>query len=356
MVAITSSTLLAQAQAQAQSTPRVLVYTATAGYRHDSIPTAIQVLGDNASRYGVEFVFSEDRTMFTNSTLSGFDGVMFVSNSDEVLDESGQAALQTFFQSGGVYTGVHAASACLFNDENYLQAVGALFDYHPPIQTATFERLNDSHPSTANVPDRWTFQEEVYHFRSNPRDLGAVVLMTVDESSYVNNGSSTGNYPPMGDPHPIAWYIESPQSAQPLAASAQKAGRSFYTSLGHLNSTWQDETFIGHVMSGLKWALDGASTKAYGVGVVGNGSATGGNSTSSASSSASASGGAAASTASAGGATGSGSGSGTSAAPSATGSGGSGSSGAMGSSAPGKAVAIGAGVLGMVGVGMGVAL
>ncbi|WVF73101.1 hypothetical protein IAT40_007920 [Kwoniella sp. CBS 6097] len=342
----------AQAQAQAQSTPKMLVYTATAGYRHDSIPTAIQVLGDNASKYGVEFTFSEDRSMFTNDTLSGFDGVMFVSNSDEVLDESGQAALQTFFQSGGVYTGVHAASACLFNDENYLQAVGALFDYHPPLQTATFERLNNSHPSTANVPDRWTFQEEVYHFRSNPRDLGAVVLMTVDESSYVNNGTSTGNYPSMGDPHPIAWYIESPQSAQPLSASAEKAGRSFYTSLGHLNSTWQDETFIDHVMAGLKWALDGASTKAYGVGLVGNGNATGGNSTSSASPSASPSAGASAgsgASTSAGGASGSGS----SASPSASATGG--SNGATNLSAPGKVMAMGAGLVGVV-VGAGMTL
>ncbi|WVR00278.1 hypothetical protein IAU59_007421 [Kwoniella sp. CBS 9459] len=349
MIATASSPLLVQAQAQAQSTPRVLVYTATAGYRHDSIPTAIQVLGDNASKYGVEFVFSEDRTMFTNDTLSGFDSVMFVSNSEEVLDESGQAALQTFFQSGGVYTGVHAASACLFNDENYLQAVGAFFDYHPPLQTATFERLNDSHPSTANVPDRWTFQEEVYHFRSNPRDLGAVVLMTVDESSYVNNGSSTGNYPSMGDPHPIAWYIESPQSAQPLMSSADKAGRSFYTSLGHLNSTWQDETFIDHVMSGLKWALDGASTKAYGVGLVGNGDASNGTSTSSTSAS---SGPAASTSTSAGGASSSGSGSGTAstASPSASNSGG--SNGATGLDAPGKVLALGAGVIGIVGAGM----
>ncbi|WWC64586.1 uncharacterized protein I303_107197 [Kwoniella dejecticola CBS 10117] len=273
--------------AQSQSAPKVLVYTATAGYRHDSIPTAIQVLGDNAQKYGVEFTFSEDKSLFTNESLSGFDGVMFVSNSDEVLDDSGQAALQQFFQSGGVYTGVHAASACLFNDENYQQAVGALFDYHPPIQDATFTRVNSTHPATANVPDRWSFQEEVYYFRSNPRDNGAVLLLSVDETSYVNNGTSTGNYPSMGDPHPIAWYIDAPLSAQPLAQGAQKAGRSFYTSLGHLNSTWQDETFIDHVMAGLKWALDGASTKAYGAGLVGNGS---GNGTSASSSSAAASG------------------------------------------------------------------
>ncbi|ODN92146.1 glycosyl-hydrolase [Cryptococcus wingfieldii CBS 7118] len=298
--ALISLSLLPAIYAQ-QSIPRVLVYTATAGFRHDSIPTAIEVLGDNADKYGVQFVFSEDKGQFTNDTLSGFDGVMFVSNSDDVLDDSGQSALQTFFQSGGVYAGVHAASACLFNDTNYEQAVGAFFDYHPTIQSATFERLNTTHPSVADAPDQWTFEEEVYHFRSDPRDNGAVVLLTVNETSYVNNGSSTGDYPSMGDPHPIAWYIESPLSALPLAQSASKAGRSFYTSLGHLNSTWQDETFIGHVMEGLKWALDGASTKAYGVGIVGNGtaSATNASSSSSATGSSSASGAASSSSATA---------------------------------------------------------
>lgn len=265
--------LLAAASYAQQSTPRVLVYTATApdGYRHDSIPTAIDVIGQNADKYGIQFVFSEDMKLFTNETLSGFDGVMFVSNSGQVLDASGEAALQTFFQSGGVYTGVHAASTCLTDDTNYGLALGAFFDYHPPYQTATFERLNTTHPSVANVPDRWTFQEEVYYFSSDPRDNGAVVVLTVDETSYVNNGSNTFDYGPIeGTPHPIAWFIESPLSAQPLMPSVSKAGRSFYTALGHDNSTWHDETFVGHLMGGLKWALDGASTKAYGVGLVGN--------------------------------------------------------------------------------------
>ena len=35
----------------------------------------------------------------------------------------------------------------------------------------------------------------------------------------------------------IAWYIESPTSAEPLMDGAPKAGRSFYTSLGHLDSS-----------------------------------------------------------------------------------------------------------------------
>lgn len=45
--------------ASAPTSPRVLVYTATGGYRHDSIPTAIQQLGRNAQPWGVQFVFTE---------------------------------------------------------------------------------------------------------------------------------------------------------------------------------------------------------------------------------------------------------------------------------------------------------
>lgn len=33
---------------------------------------------------------------------------------------------------------------------------------------------------------------------------------------------------------------------------------------------WQNSTFQEHVMAGLMWALEGASTKAYGAGLVGN--------------------------------------------------------------------------------------
>ena len=43
----------------AQSIPRVLVYTATAGYRHESIPTAIEVLKEQGPKWNVSFDFSE---------------------------------------------------------------------------------------------------------------------------------------------------------------------------------------------------------------------------------------------------------------------------------------------------------
>jgi hypothetical protein len=67
----------------AQAAPRVLVYTATDGYRHDSIPTAIEVLGQQGPNYNVSFDFTEDRSRFTQDNLANYDGIMFVSTSEE---------------------------------------------------------------------------------------------------------------------------------------------------------------------------------------------------------------------------------------------------------------------------------
>ncbi|KAI5454176.1 hypothetical protein NCC49_004241 [Naganishia albida] len=246
----------------AQAAPRVLVYTATEGYRHDSIPTAIEVLGQQGPNYNVSFDFTEDRSRFTQDNLANYDGIMFVSTSEEVLDDTGKSAFQDWLQKGGVFIGAHSANACLYNSPFFNATVGALFDYHPDLQSATFLPVNKSHPAIAHLPDRWTFEEEVYFYRSDPRAFNIDLLLTVDEDSYAHTGHPTGNYN-QGTPHPIAWCQHSNAGSLPVQQDAPGAGRSFYTSLGHLDSTWQDATFQQHVMNGVIWALKGRTTRAY---------------------------------------------------------------------------------------------
>ncbi|WVW86186.1 hypothetical protein I302_108227 [Kwoniella bestiolae CBS 10118] len=246
--------------------PRVLVYTNTDGFRHDSIPTAISVLAGREVRWGVGFDFTEDKSLFTDEHLKKYDALMFISVTGEALDEQGEQTFHRYMQSGGNFVGVHASTCALYNSTVYNATIGSQFEWHPVIQDATFIRTNETHPAVALVPDTWRFAEEVYYFTSDPRDNGATVVLTVDESSYNNESYVSSS----GTPHPIAWYIDPPSSAQPLQKGVIKGGRSFYTALGHSNETWQNETFINHVLSGLTWALDGASTKAYGVGIVGS--------------------------------------------------------------------------------------
>jgi type 1 glutamine amidotransferase len=120
---------------------------------------------------GYNATFSEDPASFANSsTLAGYQAIVFLSNSDEILDTAQQKAnLETYLVNGGGLVGIHSASAALFSTPWYGTAFGAFFDYHPTLQNATFSVVNDSHPSTSALPAQWNYLEEVYNFRSDPR-------------------------------------------------------------------------------------------------------------------------------------------------------------------------------------------
>jgi len=259
--------LQAMLGAQAQnppSTARGLIYSATADFRHDSIPTARDALVAQGSALNIQFDATEDAGRFTDDGLASYDLLVFLMNTGEVLNDTGKAALQKYLNSGGNFVAIHSASDCLRNTTFYGQEVGAFFDYHPALQNATVDVVDASHPSTSMLPAQWHIQDEMYNFKSDPRSVGAVVVLSANESSYTDPGPRTFN---QGSPHPTAWYQEHGAGVE----SGNTAGRSFYTSLGHLNETWQDKNFIGHITGGISWALQSNTTRAM------NSSATVGN-------------------------------------------------------------------------------
>jgi hypothetical protein len=69
--------------AQQQTTARILLYTATADFRHDSIPTAIQSLKNQSNAFNVQFDATEDKSRFTDDGLGGYDAIMWVSTTGE---------------------------------------------------------------------------------------------------------------------------------------------------------------------------------------------------------------------------------------------------------------------------------
>ncbi|KAJ3799727.1 class I glutamine amidotransferase-like protein [Lentinula aff. detonsa] len=269
------STLVASSLA---TNARVLIYSATADFRHDSIPTAIQALQSKQSSFGIRFENTEDKAQFTDQILAQYDALLFLDNTGEVLDDSGKAAFQKYLNLGGNYIGIHAASDCLRNTTFYGNEVGAFFDYHPALQNATVDVIDASHPSTSMLPAQWHVQDEMYNFKTDPRAIGATVILSANESSYVDTGTHLGQ----GTPHPTAWFQEHGAGVEDNGSS----GRSFYTSLGHLNETWQDELFLAHVFGGITWTLQSNTTLAFNASAqVGNPLASTSNSTSSSSTS-----------------------------------------------------------------------
>lgn len=101
----------------------LLMLTSLSDYRHDSIPTAIAALTRLAPQYNVSFTASEDPTLFTAETLAQFQGIVFLSNSGNVLDGTQREAFQGWLDKGGRLSAIHAGCACLFDADFFREQV-----------------------------------------------------------------------------------------------------------------------------------------------------------------------------------------------------------------------------------------
>ncbi|MET9390627.1 ThuA domain-containing protein [Streptomyces sp. NPDC006624] len=209
--------------------PRLLVYTRTTGYRHDSIPAGVAAL---RTLDGFETDATEDPAAL-EQPLDAYAAVVFLSTSGEVLTPAGRERLAAYVESGGGFVGVHAA-ACTEEDWPYYGGLlGARFARHPRHQPGRAVVEDHDHPATRHLPAVWHFTDEWYDFSGNPR--GAVrVLVTADESSYEGGG--------MGDDHPLSW------------CHHHGTGRVFYTAFGHAPEAYEDPAFRTHLFGGVAWA------------------------------------------------------------------------------------------------------
>jgi hypothetical protein len=71
------------AQSVAPNVAHVLIYSATKGYRHDSIPTAIEALKSRSTGYNITFDSTENMTWFRGDTLQKYDAIVFLSTTGE---------------------------------------------------------------------------------------------------------------------------------------------------------------------------------------------------------------------------------------------------------------------------------
>ncbi|KAM0787958.1 hypothetical protein ACM66B_006162 [Microbotryomycetes sp. NB124-2] len=249
--------------------PRLLVFSRTLDYRHDSIETATDALTSIGQQSGsFQVTATEDETMFRDDTLKDYAAIAFLSNSqalganaEQVLDQQGVQALNDWLAKGGALIGLHAGCACLFQTPSFGVAMGSWFNYHPTISNVTFTKAQP-HVSTEMLPDRYTVFEETYNFLTDPRDVNATVILTPDPESYSDPEFATrGRY--QGSPHPSAWYRDSTVDLANGTAASQGSmtGRLWYTSLGHTIETWQSETHLAHVQAGIEWALQGTNNQ-----------------------------------------------------------------------------------------------
>jgi type 1 glutamine amidotransferase len=211
----------------------LLVFSRTAGYRHDSIAAGVAAVRAIAGQDGYEVEATEDPDAFSDANLERHRVVVFLSTTGEVLDGEQRAAFERFIRRGGGYVGIHSASDTGYEWPWYGALVGAYFKRHPAIQPAVLTVVDASHPSTRHLPIRWKRTDEWYDFRG---DLApdVTVLLRIEETTYRGGR--------MGASHPMAWHHD------------YDGGRAWYTALGHTIESWQEPLFLDHVRGGIAWA------------------------------------------------------------------------------------------------------
>jgi type 1 glutamine amidotransferase len=225
----------ASSERAANAKPRILVFTKTTGFRHDSIPAAIAAVRELGAANGLTVDATEDSDAFTSANLARYDAVVFLLTTGDVLDESQQGAFERFIGRGGGFAGVHSATDTEYGWAWYGGLVGAYFKNHPQVQRATVRVVDRRHPSSALLPRSWSRTDEWYNFAHNPRP-SVHVLATLDESSYSPGPGA------MGTDHPIAWW------------HAYRGGRAWYTAGGHTTEAYSDPLFRRHLLGGIRYA------------------------------------------------------------------------------------------------------
>ncbi len=224
---------------QDRSRGRVLVFSKTNGFRHESISTGKVKLIELGAKNNFDVDTTEDASVFNEENLKKYSAVIFLNTTSNVLDLQQQSHFKRYIQAGGGFVGIHAAADTEYEWPWYGRLVGAYFKSHPHIQEATVKKVKPFGPNT--LPDNWARKDEWYNYKNISEEIN--VIYNLDESSYEGGQNGTS--------HPIAWYHEF------------DGGRSFYTGMGHTHESYSDSLYMQHVLQGIQYAIGESATLDY---------------------------------------------------------------------------------------------
>lgn len=223
---------------------KVLIYTATTGFRHASIPAAASAIAAAATAAGLVPVLSpsDPTTMtapvpadFAPGALAPYGAIVLLATSGQPLGAPGTPQIQAlidFVEAGGGLVAIEDASHCYDSDfppvsAPYIALIGGDFNGHTGFGPGTCATVG-SHPTTVMLPPTFAVTDEVYYFKDVAADIQVVLECE-------NPGAA---------PRPISW------------VRTQGAGRVFYTALGHADPSWTTGPLVpDHVLPALLWTM-----------------------------------------------------------------------------------------------------
>ncbi|WP_299252750.1 ThuA domain-containing protein [uncultured Aquimarina sp.] len=232
----------------------VLVFHETNGFRHTGAINAsismLEDLGANAEHDTWSVEATRDASIFTTENLANYEVIVFSNTTGgDLLDDSQQAAMETFIQNGGGFIGFHSATDTYRNTNEgsswpwYNELVGAIVQTSPNHTSNNLPGIMNvlvDHPvidHIGSVGDTWAHEEEWYYWELNGGQLS-------DTNENLLEVESTGGQS-YDATRPITWLKEF------------DGGRSFYTALGHNGATYNNnETFREMIEKAVLWTAD----------------------------------------------------------------------------------------------------
>lgn len=231
--------------------PAILLFSKTTGFRHsasiDASKPVIQALAKKNNWYVYE---TEEGGVFNAEQLAKFSAVIFNNSTGEVVNDEQKRALEQYVENGGSLLGIHGAGDDSHHWDWYEQhLMGAKFSHHPinpqfQLAEILLEPQKDS--LFSSLPQKWSHSDEWYVFFENPRKKGFNIVYSINGDAINPSGNilfvTSKNFG-MGKDHPVAWYKQTGK------------GKTFYTSMGHSETAWQNENFVKLIENAIQWTL-----------------------------------------------------------------------------------------------------
>ncbi|GBD35230.1 hypothetical protein HRbin36_00337 [bacterium HR36] len=250
------------AQEKAKRKKRVLMFTKSSGFEHsvirrskpDQLSHAEKIVTALGEQHGFEVVCTKDGRVFIPEEIAKYDAFFFYTTGDLTqpgndknppMSPAGKKAFLDAIHQGKGFIGSHCAADTFHSpgkrDENqppeqrdpYIVMLGGEFIVHGAQQKARMHVVSRPFPALKGI-DEFILYEEWYALKNFAPDLHVILVQDTQ-------GMQGAMY--QRPPFPATW-------ARPYGQ-----GRVFYTSMGHREDVWTNETFQKILVSGILWAL-----------------------------------------------------------------------------------------------------
>src|SRR5690606_38271322 len=141
-----------------------LVFTKNGeGYVHNNLDDNVNMFLILEKQFGFTADSTSNSSIVSTPDLFQYDAIIFANTNNKVFEnEAEKEGLINFNRQGKGIIGIHIACGTERDWDWFNQMIGGVFDYHPPLQKFHVHVVDNTHPSTINLPSVWEVEDELY--------------------------------------------------------------------------------------------------------------------------------------------------------------------------------------------------